>query len=195
MRRFVVVGHRTTTQDFSLNDLSGGTGRLDVLLRCINTSFFLSHGLRDDVELYLVLMGEPNPPKTLRLAGSELRGLNPDERSAAGLIKKALGLRLPPGLEKQASPGLFIEKLDLKSVLQKLGKSGVVYLHEDGEDIRGADLGSDPVFVLGDDMGLVPEDEALLDGCKKISLGPRVLHSHQCITLIHNELDRREEVE
>ncbi|MCK4718267.1 MAG: tRNA (pseudouridine(54)-N(1))-methyltransferase TrmY, partial [Thermoplasmata archaeon] len=43
MRRFVVVGHRTvTTGDFNLDDLCGSTGRLDVLLRAVNSSLLLS---------------------------------------------------------------------------------------------------------------------------------------------------------
>ena len=74
MRRFVVVGHRAITSgDFKLNDLCGSTGRLDVLLRCVNSAFFLSHDLRRDVELFLILQGEPDAPKTIRLVGSELK--------------------------------------------------------------------------------------------------------------------------
>jgi tRNA (pseudouridine54-N1)-methyltransferase len=190
MRRFVVVGQRTITGDFSLNDLTGGSGRLDVLLRCINSAFFLSHGMRDDTELFLVLKGEPDPPKTIRLVGNELRGLNPDERSAAGLVKKALEMRLPKGLEKQPSDGVYISRKDLVDIIEDLGKENIYYLHEDGGDVKDLVLPTVGVFVLGDDIGLSEDDEKLLEGCKMISLGPEVLHSHHCITLLHNELDR-----
>ncbi|MDQ1371137.1 MAG: tRNA (pseudouridine54-N1)-methyltransferase, partial [Candidatus Thermoplasmatota archaeon] len=38
MRRFVVLGHRAiTSADFKLDDLCGSTGRLDILLRCVNS--------------------------------------------------------------------------------------------------------------------------------------------------------------
>ena len=191
MRRFVVVGQRTVTGDFSLNDLTGGSGRLDVLLRCVNSAFFLSHGIRDDTELFLVLKGEPDPPKTLRMVGSELRGLNPDERSAAGLLKKALGMKLPKGLEKRASDGIYISRRDLGNLVEHIGKENIYYLHEDGGDVRDLELPEGGIFVLGDDIGLEKEDGKFLLGCKKISLGPEVLHSHHCITLLHNELDRR----
>ena len=192
MKRFIVVGQRTTTSpDISLNDISGGSGRLDVLLRCINSAFFLSHGMRDDTELLLVLKGPPDPPRTIRFVGGELRGMNPDERSAAGLVKKALGLRAPPGLEKPASDGIYVSRRDLGGLLEELGVENVVYLHEDGEDVRNAELGDDRTFVLGDDIGLDEGDEGLLEGCRRVSLGPSVLHSHHCITLIHNEYDRR----
>jgi tRNA (pseudouridine54-N1)-methyltransferase len=87
MRRFVVIGHRAITSgDFKLDDLAGGTGRLDVLLRCINSTFFLSHDIRRDAEITLILQGAPNPPKSIRLVGSELKYLNPDERSTAALV-------------------------------------------------------------------------------------------------------------
>ncbi len=87
MRRFVVLGHRAVTSSgFSLNDLCGSAGRMDVLLRCINSAFFLSHDLRRDTEIYLVLKGGPEPPKTIRLRGDELKYLNPDERSTGALI-------------------------------------------------------------------------------------------------------------
>ena len=82
MKRFVVIGHKAATSgDFKLDDMAGGAGRLDILLRCINSSFFLSHGIRRDAEVYLVLQGEPNAPRTIRINGSEVRYLNPDERS------------------------------------------------------------------------------------------------------------------
>ena len=55
MTVFAIVGHIARTDGgYSLNDLPGG-GRMDVLCRCVNASFFLSHDLRRDVECYLVL--------------------------------------------------------------------------------------------------------------------------------------------
>ena len=60
MRYFVITGHRAvSTGDFKLDDIAGGAGRLDILVRCVNSAFFLSHNLRKDVEAYLVLMVLP----------------------------------------------------------------------------------------------------------------------------------------
>ena len=51
MRYFVITGHRAvSTGDFKLDDIAGGAGRLDILVRCVNSAFFLSHNLRKDVE-------------------------------------------------------------------------------------------------------------------------------------------------
>ena len=73
MRYFVITGHRAvSTGDFKLDDIAGGAGRLDILVRCVNSAFFLSHNLRKDVEAYLVLLGGDDPPKTVVLMGEEL---------------------------------------------------------------------------------------------------------------------------
>ncbi|HOC66453.1 MAG TPA: tRNA (pseudouridine(54)-N(1))-methyltransferase TrmY, partial [Methanothrix soehngenii] len=85
MRIFVVVGHKATTQpSFSLEDIPGTSGRLDILCRSVTAAFVLSHGIRKDVLVYLVLLGGETP-KTIRLMGETLRHLNPDERTTAAL--------------------------------------------------------------------------------------------------------------
>jgi len=92
MRNFVVVGNlAATTPDFSLEDIPGTSGRIDILCRCVNSAFVLSHGIRRDVQIYLIFRGGPYP-KTVHLRGRDLRHLNPDERTTAALLKKALAL-------------------------------------------------------------------------------------------------------
>lgn len=62
MRIFVVVGHKATTQpSFSLEDIPGTSGRLDILCRSVTAAFVLSHGIRKDVLVYLVLLGGETP--------------------------------------------------------------------------------------------------------------------------------------
>lgn len=193
MRRFIVVGHRAiTSADFKLDDLCGSTGRLDILLRCVNSAFFLSHGIRRDVEITLMLLGEPNPPKTIRINGSEVKYLNPDERSTAALIRNAL-LQKGEG-ERKCSPGIFVSERSYEEVLSNISKeSSVYYLKEDGEDIRKVSLGPDVTFVLGDDRDLTDVEEEILMRYepKKLSIGPISYHADHCITVVNNELDRR----
>jgi tRNA (pseudouridine54-N1)-methyltransferase len=193
MRRFIVMGHRAiTSADFKLDDLCGSTGRLDILLRCVNSAFFLSHGIRKDVEIQLMLLGEPNPPKTVRIDGSEVKYLNPDERSTAALIRNAL-LQKGEG-ERKCSPGIYVSERSYGEVLSNVSKeSKMYYLREDGEDIRTVEFGKDPTFVMGDDQDLTDTEEEVLMAYepKKISLGPISYHADHCITLVNNELDRR----
>ncbi|MEM0449850.1 MAG: tRNA (pseudouridine(54)-N(1))-methyltransferase TrmY [Methanomassiliicoccales archaeon] len=194
MRRFIVIGHRAITSgDFKLDDLAGGTGRLDILLRCINSTFFISHDIRRDAEIFLILQGAPNPPKTIRLVGAELKYLNPDERSTAALLRNALMQKVI--LEERSSPGIYISNRSYQEVLNSLsGKSQIIYLKESGEDVRNFHFGNDVTFVLGDDNDLTMDEEKALLACnpKVISLGPKSYHADHCITIVNNELDRRE---
>ncbi|WP_424359511.1 tRNA (pseudouridine(54)-N(1))-methyltransferase TrmY [Methanocella sp. MCL-LM] len=192
MRRFVVVGHKAVTNPkFSLNDLPGGAGRMDIIARCVNASLFLSHDLRRDVEFFAVLLGEPAPPVTIKFSGEHVRYLSPDERSPAALIKKALERGIPPEGEAEATPGVYISKRSFADVIS--GMDNLVYLHEDGEDIRSVELTGNETFVLSDHQNLTPEEEAVLDakGAKKVSLGKKLYHADHCIVMVNWETDRR----
>ena len=187
MTVFAIVGHLARTDgSFSLNDLPGSGGRMDVLCRCVNASLFLSHDLRRDTDCYLVLQGPPSGPKTIRFSGSKVRSLSPDERSPAALIKKVIDV--PCGSEfREAADGVSIRKGGLDRLLQEMP---CAVLDETGEDIRKAkDL---PVsFLLSDHMNFTETENALIGNCPKYSVGPRCLHADHTITVLHNELDRR----
>jgi tRNA (pseudouridine54-N1)-methyltransferase len=193
VRRFIVIGHRATTSgSFKLDDLCGGAGRLDVLLRCINSAFFLSHDIRRDVEMYLVLLGPPSPPKTLRFVGNELKYLNPDERSTGALVRNALMQKVSG--EERSSPGIYISNQSYTELFSNISKeTKVIYLKEDGTDIRDVDLPEDVTFVLGDDQDLTPGEEKALMAYQpdRLWLGPISYHADHCITIVNNELDRR----
>ena len=192
MRRFVVVCHKAVTSPkFSLNDLPGGAGRLDIVARCVNASLFLSHDLRRDVEFYAVLLGEPGPPVTVRFSGEKVRYLSPDERSPAALIKKALEKGVPPAGEAEATPGVYLSRRSFTDVIGGLDE--IVYLHEDGEDIRSVNLSGNEAFVLSDHLNLTPDEEETLvsKGARKVSLGKKLYHADHCIVMVNYELDRR----
>jgi tRNA (pseudouridine54-N1)-methyltransferase len=187
MTLFAIIGHLARTDGgFSLNDLPGSGGRMDVLCRCVNASLFLSHDLRRDTDCYLVLCGEPAGPKTVRFSGSTVRSLSPDERSAGALIKKALDL--PAGSEfRDAAPGISVRKGGL---LRLMSEHTFGVLDEKGSDIRSS--GTLPgAFVLSDHLNFTQEEESLLHECPRYSVGPACLHADHAITVVHNELDRR----
>ncbi|MBR6037492.1 MAG: tRNA (pseudouridine(54)-N(1))-methyltransferase TrmY [Candidatus Methanomethylophilaceae archaeon] len=195
MRYFVIVGHRAAiTGDFKLDDIAGGAGRLDILVRCVNSAFFLSHDLRKDVEAYLVCEGGQDAPKTVVFKGSELRYLNPDERSTASLIRNALLKPLEDG-EVKSSPGVYVSRSSFSDVIKTLSEKGrLVYMKEDGQDCREYEYPEDPVFVLGDNRDLTEEEEAdlLSYSPDRICIGPCSLHADHCMIVVHNDMDRRE---
>jgi len=194
MIRFVITGHRAvTTGDFKLDDIAGGAGRLDILVRCVNSAFFLSHSVRTDVELFLVLQGGTDAPKTVRFSGSEIRYLNPDERSTASLIRNAL-LKRSENEEIRSTPGVYISRRSFFDVIDELKEiSKIVYLKEDGTDVREFTIPEEVTFVLGDDKDLTEEEEEAVMSCapSKICLGPLSLHADHCMIVVLNETDRQ----
>jgi tRNA (pseudouridine54-N1)-methyltransferase len=190
MRQFVLVAHEAPTEpEFSLDDLPGA-GRLDVLCRCVGAAFLLSHDLRTDVRVQLVVGDE----YTITFAGEELRNLNPDERSTAALIRTALEHR-EEAIGRQpveSTPGVTIRRRDVERAIQQAARDGtLVTLHEGGTPIVDTELPADPTLVLSDHRDFTPEERSLLDNHadRTVSLGPERLHGDHAITIAHNYLD------
>jgi tRNA (pseudouridine54-N1)-methyltransferase len=191
MRQFIVTGHDVpTTPDFSLDDLAGGAGRLDVLCRCVNAAFFLSHAIREDVRVHLVLADE----FTVTFDGSEVRRLNPDERSTAALIRTALEHREDAigHMPAESTPGVSVRRMGFEATLDRVAEGAtVVQLHEDGDPVVGVEPPQNPVFVLSDHHDFTDREADLLAAAadRRVRLGPELLHADHAITVAHNYLD------
>jgi len=191
MRQFIVLGHDApTTADFALDDITGGAGRLDVLCRCVNSAFFLSHDIRESVRVYLVLADE----FTVTFDGADLRRLNPDERSTAALVRGALAEREEAigHMPVETSPGVSLTRRGFEPVLDDVSsESAVVQLHEDGDPVVDVDPPTDPAFVLSDHHDFTDDEAALLADAAdcRVRLGPERLHADHAITVAHNYLD------
>jgi tRNA (pseudouridine54-N1)-methyltransferase len=207
MRRFVVIGQKATASaDFSLDDLPGSSGRLDVLLRCVRAALLVSHGVRRDAMIYLVLCGGPRAPRTVRIDGSACEYLRPDERSLAGSIKSMLAWAGDQDAFDAGTRGVSIARGGLDVVLGDLsrdlgrdlgadfGVHNAYVLDERAADVRDATLElASPIFFLGDHIGLADDARTALTarGAAALSLGPTSLHADDAITIMNNELDRR----
>lgn len=191
MRQFVVHGHDAPTHpDFALDDLPGGAGRLDLLARSLLAALLLSHDIREDVRIHLVLADE----LTLSFDGADLRSLHPDERSAAALIRSALEHRgeAVGRTAVEPSPGITLERAGFERTLRSLAEAGsVLPLLPDGTPAVDVDRPADPVFVLSDHRPFPDDERALLEevGEDAILLGPRALHTDQAIAVAHSWLD------
>lgn len=191
MRQFLVVGHDApTTPEFSLDDLAGGAGRLDVLCRCVTSAFFLSHSIREAVRVHLVL----GDAFTVRFDGATIRRLNPDERSTAALIRTALEHREDAigHMPAESTPGVSIRRMGFAATLEDLAADATaVALHENGDPAVEVDPPEDPLFVLSDHRDFSDGESSLLSATadERLRLGPEVLHADHAITVAHNYLD------
>jgi len=191
VRRFLIVGHRASTDPaFSLDDLAGAAGRMDILLNAANAALHLAHNLRRDAEVGLLLLGPPRPPRFVRLEGFRLRNYQPDIRSNAALVRHAL--EEASRIERESSPGVFGSQASFEEALDRFGPA-FVYAKEGGADIRKASLPADATFVFSDNQDLtMAEEGALTDrGAIVVGLGPFGLHTDHAIAILQNELDRR----
>ena len=192
IRAFLVIGNKAATGKFNLNDLPGSAGRMDIMCRCIASALFLSHDVRRDVEVYLLLLGPPDPPKVVKVVGGEVRYMAPDERNIGGLLSKALTLKVDKGW-KVSTPGIYVARKTLEELLDELvEKYELYYLREDGRDIRNVGFGWNSLFILGDHLGVREDMEnAILKRCREIiSIPTRKLQADHCIVITHYELDR-----
>jgi tRNA (pseudouridine54-N1)-methyltransferase len=192
MRAFIILGSTARgDQGVLLDDLPGTSGRLDVLARCIRAGLCVSHGIRRDARIYLVMMGGA-APRTVRIDGQHAKFIRPDERPLATLLLKTLG-RIEGEDDRfvEQRPGIAVACAGLEAVLHDLAGVPLFVLEEGGPDIRGASV-TDAAFFIGDHVGFNPlMREALASaGARPLGIGPVSLHSDDVVTVLHNELDR-----
>ena len=180
MREFILYSRKGPTGPFNAKDLPG-SGRVDLIARSVISALWVSHKLRDNV-IHISLNGPPNPPKVLTIT-SNIRRVSPDER--------AIGLWINKILSGKSNPGMALRDMSFDELIEEKiseGKS-IFVLHEGGEDITSVNDFSNPVFVVGDNIGL-PDG---ISG-RKISIGPTPYLASQCITFINIFLDRQSSI-
>ncbi len=196
-RNFVIVAHRARSDgEIYLNDLCGASGRWDGVSRSITSSLFLSHDMRRDTSVHILLLGPADPPKLLSVNGEKVKYLNPDERASSALMKKCLKepLGKGPGASISPSPGITLTRVGLDGFLDSIS-GPLILLDEDGDQpgelFRTLSHEERFYFLLSDDMDLTEEEKDLIKNKEhcKIKLGPRVLHSQMAVSIAHFLLD------
>ena len=178
MREFILYSRRGRT-DGNFKSLIEA-GRLDVVYQCLLLGFFTSGSLRRDVLFHVVLGGPPNPPVHLTVDGSILRDVRTDERTWETILRTVLS-----GV---SHPGIAIGRESLQELVR--GRKNIFILEEKGEDVRKVEFGKNPVFVLGDQVGLPKKDEKyVLRFGRKISLGKKPYLAATCVDIINYLID------
>jgi tRNA (pseudouridine54-N1)-methyltransferase len=183
LREFVLYSRkgRTDPKFTSLRE----AGRLDIVHECIQASLFLSHGIRRNVVFHALLSGPPSPPLHLKIDGTTLRDVRTDQQTWKEILKNVFSGKFHPGVS--------VDKTSFEALLKaKANESPIYVLEEGGKDIFKVNTGENPVFVLGDHIGLPRKVEgfALRYG-EKVSLAKQPYLAASCITIVNYLLDRR----
>lgn len=161
-------------------------GRLDIVHECTVAALFLSHGYRKDTVFHTILSGPPNPPRHICIDGSTLHDARTDQQTWTTILKKVLS--------GKPHPGITTDKTSFEQLVKTKAQTNqpIYVLEEDGTNINEITLDENPVFVLGDHIGLpkIAERFALRYG-RKISLGKTPYLAAHCITILNHRLDRQ----
>ncbi len=193
MRHFYVKSTKgMTSGEFNINDTAGSAGRLDIIARCVNAAFWISHSLRTDVVFHTILFGPPNSPIYIKIVGKKLRKVQPDERNISIFLKKAIE-RFEEDRVVETTPGIFASRKTFEDVIEEYKDCDFYLLGEDGSDISDCDVSENAFFILGDKEDLVDEEVAILEkhGAKKVSLGKISYLTSHCIGFLNVYLDRK----
>ncbi len=174
MREFVLYSRRGKT-DGNFTRLVDA-GRLDVVYQCLLLGLFTSGAIRRNVIFHVVLGGPPSPPLLLTVDGRTLRNVRTDERTWEGILRKVL--------DGGTHEGIALKKMSLQELVKN--RKNVFVLEEKGEDISNVVFRENPVFVLGDQVGLPKKDESfVLRHGMKISLGKKPYLAATCVDVIN----------
>jgi tRNA (pseudouridine54-N1)-methyltransferase len=184
MREFILYSRlgRTDSNWTNLHD----AGRLDIVYECAVASLFLSHALRKNTILHTILNGPPKPPLHIKIDGQTLHDVRTDQKTWTNILKKTLS--------QKPHPGISLSKTSFETLIKtKANQSPIYVLEEHGKDIFEVTIGENPVFVLGDHVGLPKKVEgfALRYG-EKVSLGKQPYLAASCITILNYLLDRKQ---
>ena len=189
MREFIYYSSKGRTSG-NFTDLMKA-GRLDIACHVVISSFFLSHKIREDIKLHLILDGLPDPPKHIEFRYHPEMPIS--KKDVGGLLKRIL-FKYKKEQKIEVFPGCFIEKKSLRNLIQNLNNKNIYLLDKKGEDIRNIDINEDSVFILGDQEGLPKKEKKLLlkkFNIKLVSVGKLDYFASQVISIVNNEIDRR----
>lgn len=197
MRTFVIRARSGTTQPERVKSQIGAKGHLEVVAHSVANAFFLSNDFRQDVEVYIILESSPDYPRTVRLSATEglsLAGFH--EQAVLETLESALtyGLGMQKDETRTVSAGISISASGFERLMQSLLPIRPIYLlDKKGQDIRTAEIGPDPVFVLSDHLAMPKNTVKSLkrQGLVPLSVGTKMLFASQCVVIIHHELDRK----
>jgi len=196
LREFIVRARKAPVDPDRFIAAVGTGAHVEYIAHMIVNALFISKGHRHDTVLTLVLEDSPDYSRAISMRGDSLGNLN-------GMTEKAIldacseSLRAGIGLSKECSVtsenGMEVTAISFEHLVKTRAAERQVYmLDRKGSDIRDLTMAEDAVFLLTDHIPMPKKtfNSLARQGVKKLSLGPVMLHASQCISVIHNEMDR-----
>ncbi len=200
VREFVYYSASGVTAGNLIKDDLMKVGRIDIACQFIIQSLFISRAMRDDVKVHLILMGPPDSPKHLEIfPGKNLDGvegkIDISKKDVAGLIRRML-YKYKKDVKVEVGAGYSVEKKGFVKLMEEFNRDGkeIFILDKRGEDIRDVKFENDVVFVVGDHDGIPKNEMKWVKHVpmRKVRVSPKMLFASQVVTLVHNEIDRKE---
>jgi tRNA (pseudouridine54-N1)-methyltransferase len=194
MRKFLIRARNTPVDAAAFGKGIGGDVHVEYLVQVVQQALLISKGHRADTIITLVLEHSADYSRAINIDGRCLGSLAGWHETALVTLLADI-LSAGSGLAKEESlvygEGLTVSATSFERLLPEAPR--LFILDRKGSDIREvADL-DDALFVMTDHIPMPKNTLKHLSrlGAKTLSLGPTMLHTSQCISVIHNELDRR----
>jgi len=199
VRTFVLRARSAPTDSRQLLDAVGKDAHTEILAHTLMNAVFVAQSHRADVVVHLVLESTPDYTRTIRFDSNEMRDIGGfHEQALLGEIARALDASTSMGKEERRAvvPGIAVRTISFEKLVLELAQSHRLYVMDPkGASMRGKTIAGSPCFILTDHMPMPKKSFSTLErlGAEPISLGPKMLFASQCVLLIHNELDHREQ--
>ena len=199
MRVFVLRARSAPTNSRDLLDAVGKEAHTEILAHTLMNAIFVAQSHRPDVMVHLVLESTKDYSRTIRFNSNDMRDIGGfHEQALLGKVAKALDVSRGMGKEESrpVESGITVRTISFEKLVQELAENHHLFvMDKKGAPIRGSAIAGTPCFILTDHMPMPKKSLNTLErlDAEEISLGSKMLFASQCVLLIHNELDYREQ--
>ncbi len=199
MNEFIVRARAAPVDADRFLALIGQGQGVEYLADIVRHVLFVSQGHRDNVTLSLVLEKSQDNSRIVSFSGETLGSLSDiHEQSLLRAIADALqvGAKLVKHETIVDKRGVSVTAKSFEQLVRERCEAGPVFLLDpDGEDVRDpglSELLERAAYVMTDHTPMPKNTYKSMQrqGVRKLSLGPQMLHTAQCVSILLNELDR-----
>ncbi len=199
MRIFVLRARQGPTAPKAVRRALSYPDHFEVIAQSLINALLISRFTRHDTVFHVVLEGSPQPPLCVTFYGKHMESFGGfDEEAIVRLFETVLtkSKGMERGEHREAAKGIVLRKISFEALVRELCDAMPVYLlDKKGADLRKTPFDEEVAFLFTDHIPMQKKTLSLLKrlGDKGISLSPKMLFASQCITIVHQELDYREQ--